>query len=297
MNTNGVSTFDDIPEVVADPLRFKYKLNIGEDAFQSLKLKKYLLDAVDAANGAVVGFGAAKSSIVASTFFAPSGFLGAVGLGTAATPIGWAAAAGVIGAGLSLVVGRHFIRGTSDQVRAIPDFINTPMDLLAIGLFDLIGMLSVKVALIDGEFHETERDRITRYFTDEWGYNQYFVDAGVAWLEEAASNHTVRDVAEQLARFKKENPDCNYATMSKEILHFLAELSEADGVVDERETMAIKAVEEAFADVDRISVRAVVSETVGAVADAGKRSVNAVGDAVSKVSRSARATLSRDKEK
>ena len=63
--------FTEVESVVRDPVRFKYKLDIGEDAYQSLRLKKYLLDAVDAGNGAIVGFGAAKSSVVASTFLLP----------------------------------------------------------------------------------------------------------------------------------------------------------------------------------------------------------------------------------
>ena len=122
------------------------------------------VDDSDAGNGAIVGFGAAKSSFVASTFFAPSGFLGAIGVTTAATPLGWAIAAGVIGAGLSLVIGKQFVRGTSSEVRSIPSYINTPMDLLAIGLFDLMGMLSVKLALVDGHLHQHEE-----YLVDKLG--------------------------------------------------------------------------------------------------------------------------------
>jgi uncharacterized tellurite resistance protein B-like protein len=242
MNEANQSEFDGVSAVVRDPLHFKYKLDIGEDAFESLRLKKYLLDAVDAGNGALVGFGAAKSSLVASTFFAPSGFLGAIGVGTAATPLGWALAAGVVGAGLSLVIGKHFIRGTSSKVRTIPDYINTPMDVLAVGLFDLMAMLGVKVALVDGDFDERERERIRRYFIEDWGYDEAFVEAGIKEIEAAAGDYTIKQVAEKLAAFKKQNPDCNYATMSKELITFLNELSAADGVVDEREELAIEKV-------------------------------------------------------
>jgi hypothetical protein len=287
--------FEDVTAVVRDPLRFKYKLDIGEDAYESLRLKKYLLDAIDAGNGAVVGFGAAKSSLVASTFFAPSGLLGAIGVSSAATPLGWAVAAGVIGAGLSLAIGKHLVRGSSSQVRAVPDCINTPMDVLAVGLFDLIGLLGVKLALVDGDFLEVERDRLQEYFEQEWGYDGAFVSAGLDELERVADDHTIRKVAEQLANFKKQNPDCNYSTMTTEILAFLKDLSVVDGVVDEREELAIEKVEAVFAEVDRLKVQAMFNDTIGAVRGVGKKTaesarVTAV-TAVSKVSDAARSVL------
>lgn len=276
------SRFDGIESVVRDPVRFKYKLNVSEDAFESLRLRKYLLDAIDAGNGAVAGFGVAKSSLVASTFFAPSGFLGAIGIGTAATPLGWAIAAGVVGAGLSLVVGRKFVRSGVQTARIVPDFINTPMDVLAVGLFDLIGMLGVKIAVVDGEFDDRERERIRCYFIDEWGFDAAFVDAGLAELESAADDHTIKDVAEQLAEFKKRNPDCNYSTMAAEIVDFLNELSEVDGRVDEREEMAIQRVEAIFTEVSDFSISTLVSGTVDTVSGAGRKGVDTAGKAVSK---------------
>lgn len=298
--TDQESSEGGVPQVVSvirDPLHFKYKLDIGEDAFQSLRLKKYLLDAVDAGNGAIVGFGAAKSSVVASTFFAPSGFLGAIGVTTAATPVGWAIAAGVVGAGLSLVIGKRLVRGSSSQVRGIPDYINTPMDVLAVGLFDLIGMLGVKLALVDGDFDDSERQRIRSYFVDEWGYDPVFVDAGLPELEKAAQDHTIKSVAEQLAKFKKDNPDCNYSTMSKEIVSFLQELSEVDGAIDEREEMAIEKVQATFDEVSSLSLNKVLSETKDKVSDVGGKTVDAIGEAANKVSDVARRVISKETDR
>ena len=204
--------------------------------------------------------------------------LGAIGVTSAATPLGWAVAAGVVGAGLSLVIGKRLVRGSSDQVRAVPDCINTPMDLLAVGLFDLLGMLGVKLALVDGRFHEAERTRIQSYFVDEWGYDERFVEIGLNEIETAADDHTIRQVAEQLANLKKENPDCNYATMAKEILEFLKDLSQADGLVDEREELAIEKVQGIFDEVNRFKVGDVLSGTLvkvtGAVSDARKKTLD-----------------------
>ena len=283
MNEPEPASFDHVTAVVRDPLHFKYKLDIGEDAYQSLRIKKYLLDAVDAGNGAIVGFGAAKSSLVASTFFAPSGFLGAIGIGTAATPLGWAIAAGVVGAGLSLVIGKRFIRGSSKRVRSIPECINTPLDLLAVGLFDLIATLGVKVALVDGHFDPRERDRLKTYFVDEWGYDEAFVAAGLAEIEQVHHEHTIRKIAEQLAQFKKENPDCRYETMAAEIIGFLKALIEVDGKIDTRELIAIEEVETVFEEVNSLQIGKAVHTAIDKVADTGKKTAGTVQQAVTKV--------------
>ncbi len=294
------SPFEQVQTVVRDPVRFKYKLDIGEDAYESLRLKKYLLDALDAGNGAIVGFGAAKSSIVATTFFAPSGLLSAIGVTSAATPLGWAIAAGVIGAGLSLAIGKHLVRGHSNQVRGVPDCINTPLDVLAVGLFDLIGLLGVKVALVDGKFLPSERDELHHYFVSEWGYDEEFVTVGLKQLEQDAEHYTIRAVAEQLANFKKENPDCNYSTMASEILEFLKDLSAVDGVIDEREELAIEKVEAIFKEVDRIKVRALLNNTIGSVAGAGRKTASAAkhtfGTVATKLTDTAKQIVSKEKK-
>jgi hypothetical protein len=149
-----------VEKVIQDSLRFKLKLDIGEDAYTSLKLKKHFLDSVDAATGATTGVAVAHSSLVASTFFTQSGLLGVLGIGATATPIGWAIAAGVAGAGLSIVIGKYFVRGSSGRVKSIPDFINTPLDILATGLFDMIAMLGVKLAAMDSNVNHQEREEM-----------------------------------------------------------------------------------------------------------------------------------------
>ena len=245
--------FRAVTQVVSDPLRFKMKLDIGEDVYSSLKMKKYVLDAWDAGQGAISGAAFAGSPIVASTFFAPTGILGVIGIGTAATPLGWAIAAGVIGAGLTLTYGKLFVRGSSARVSVIPDFINTPLDLLAVGLFDMIGMLGIKLAAIDGEIDKSEVTTIKDYFVSEWGYDEAFVTAGLKRLEENHDSYTIQDIALKLAELKYQNPDCNYQSMSKEIVSFLHEISEADQVLDERESLAIEKIESIFKEVGSLS--------------------------------------------
>jgi len=92
--------FHDIECVVAEPLKFKAKLGIGEDAYTSLRLKNAVFEMWDVAGVAYTAAGVAKSAAVASAFFAPSGFLAAIGFGaTAVTPVAWVVAAAVVSGG------------------------------------------------------------------------------------------------------------------------------------------------------------------------------------------------------
>lgn len=271
------SWMEGIERVVANDLRFKAQLNIGEEAFASLKLKRYLLDALDAGNGAITGAAIAKSSFVASTFFAPGGLLGALGLGTAATPLGWAIAAGALGAGLSVIIGKKFVRGNSSRVKVIPEFINTPLDLLAVGLFDMIATLGLKLAAIDGAVNNDERVLIERYFADDWGYDPLFVAAGLDNISSELDQHSIQEVARKLAEYKKNNPDCNYKSMSAEILRFLDLIISINGKVDEREQLARDKVQAIFDDATAFKLGARINTLSRGLSNGGKRGINLVG--------------------
>lgn len=265
-----------IEQVVANDLRFKAILDIGEEAYTSLRLKRYLLDAVDAGNGAITGAAIAKSSFVASTFFAPSGLLGALGIGTAVTPLGWAIAAGALGAGLSVIIGKKFVRGNSARVKVIPEFINTPLDLLAVGLFDMIATLGLKIAGATGSVETAERAMIERYFIDQWGYDPAFVAAGLDKISSELEQHSLQDVALKLADYKKNNPDCNYKSMSTEILRFL-DLVIATGDTTEEQQQARNQVQAIFNTGSPLNLGTKIGTLAQNVADGGKRGVNLVG--------------------
>jgi len=248
-NENTKEWFQDIETVVSEPLVFKAKLAIGEDAYTSLRLKNKAYTAFETLGVAGTAVVAAKSTVVASTFFAPTGWLAAIGIGTAVTPIGWVVAAGVITGGAWLGVSHYLKNNMASRVTIIPNFINTPMDVLALGLFDLIAPLVLKISVIDGDFHKTERDLIESYFVKQWGYNQDFVREGMAYSEINLSQFSIEASIRELAEFQKENPDCNFKAMSKEMLRFLREIMEADGKLDEREERAIASIESIIKEV------------------------------------------------
>ncbi|WP_417549390.1 TerB family tellurite resistance protein [Methylophaga sp.] len=246
--------FANTESIIDEPLKFKAKLAIGEDAYSSLKLKNSVFEVWDSAGVAFSAAALAKTSTVASTFFVPSGILGAIGIGTAVTPIGWIIAAGAVAGGTWLGLARYIKGQTNSKVTIIPNFINTPIDVLAIALFDLIPPLALKVAQIDGHIDEVERKAIRNYFVKEWGYNPGFVDEALSFSESRLDSLSIKELAQTLGEFKKVNKDCNYNAMSKEIIKFLTDVMESDGRVDEREEMAIEKIQVILTDINRFSL-------------------------------------------
>ena len=238
---------DDLDCVIADPLRFKRKLRIGEDVYAALRLKKEVQGLWDVGGVAMTGASIAGSKIVAGTLFASTaGWFSAIGIGAAATPIGWVVAAAVATGGAYYGVTRLVRSRTDGMVDTIPRFINTPIDLLGMQLFDLIGGLAVRVAAIDGSVAPSERAAIERHFVDEWGYDSRYAGRAVDVLISGADDTRVKTIAKALAAFQNANPDCNGEAMRTELLAFLREVVEADGVLDEREELAIDAIAAVF---------------------------------------------------
>lgn len=235
----------DIECVVAEPLKFKRKLRIGEDAYKLLRLKNKVQSVWDVGGVAATGASVAASSAVASTFFS-GGFLSMIGLGAATTPVGWVLAAAAVSGGAYYGVTR-LVRGRAGAlVETIPRFISTPIDLLGMQLLDLMGALALRVADIDGTVSSEERRTIERHFVEEWGYDGAYVAQALDLLQAGDDPRRVREIAKTLAEFQAANPDCNGEAMQSELLSFLREIAEADGVLDEREELAVEAVATLF---------------------------------------------------
>lgn len=240
--------FEGVSEVVADSLRFKRKLAIGEDAYTSLKVGRALSTIWDVGGVAATGAGVASSSAVASTFFASSGILARIGIGAAVTttPIGWVIAAAVVSGGVYYGVTRAIGRYAKSRVEVIPRFINSPIDQLGAALLDMMGTLALKVANIDGVIDPTERAAMRDYFIMEWGFDPAYTERALALLEENALSHPLKQTTSAIGRFVKDHPDCNAQAFYAELIALLREIAEADGKLDEREELAIDAFERVF---------------------------------------------------
>jgi uncharacterized membrane protein YebE (DUF533 family) len=250
-----IDGFQGIDTIVAEPLKFKVKLAIGEDAYTSLRVKNAVVQVWDVAGVATTAAVVAKSSVVASTFFAPTGLLAAIGIGAAVTPIGWVVAAGVVSGGAWFGITRHLKKASASKVTVVPNFINTPLDVLALGLFDLMVPLAFRVAASDGHIDVVRRQQIDDYFVGEWGYDASFVDAGIKHIEASLGEQSVTEQAQTMAEFASQNRDCNFRMMSQEILDFLRQIVASDGSVDSHDEQAILEIENIFKSANRFSLR------------------------------------------
>ncbi len=247
--------FQDVDSIVAEPLKFKVKLAIGEDAYTSLKVKNTVVQVWDVAGVATTAAVVAKSSVVATTFFASTSWLAWFGLGTAVTPIGWVVAAGVLTGGAWYGITRHLKKFSADKITVVPNFINTPLDVLALGLFDLMVPLALTVASVDGRVDTPRRQQIDDYFVGGWGYDANFVNAGIDHIESRLGEVSIADLAQTMAEFASQNRDCNFRIMSTEILDFLRDIVATDGALEPGPANAIGEIEAVFKSASQISLR------------------------------------------
>jgi len=268
------SWFQDIETIVSEPLKFKSKLAIGEDAYTSLKLRNAVFEVWEVAGVATTAVVVAKSSVVATTFFAPSGLLAMIGIGTAVTPVGWVIAAGVVTGGAWVGITRYLKKASANRVTVIPKFINTPLDVLALGLFDLLAPLALKVASVEGRVDDAGRKHIHDYFVNQWGYDLKFVGEGIKYTESNLDQFSIRALSKTLAQFASENPDCNFRVMSAEILGFLRNIVLTDGSIDKSVAKEIDRIEAIFNSGNKFSLRKKLQAGWGSIKQAITKVIN-----------------------
>ena len=133
------------------------------------------------------------------------------------------------------------------------------------------------MSAIDGDINQRELDAVLDHLVGDWGYDRAYADQTLKVLVSNAEQIRVKSVAFELAQFLDANPDCSAEIMQRELMEFLRELIQADGVIDEREDLALDAIEATFRDARRLivekagrAVQAWSSEASGRLAEAGR---------------------------
>jgi len=236
------AVLEGVERVVAEPLRFKAKLAIGEEAYTSLRLVNRMRELWDVLGAAGTGAAVAKSSLVATSFFAPSGLLGAIGIGTAATPIGWVAFAALASGGACYGLYRFLGNSKGSRVIEIPRFLNTPLDALGLALFDLIAPLALGLAKVDGQIDPEERELITMHLVEDWGLDGHFVKQALQVIEPELNKLNVEAMAQELAEFLHANPDCKHQAIATDLSGFLREMLTSAGALTPAEEQTLTKV-------------------------------------------------------
>jgi len=219
---------DQVEQVVADPLRFKARLAIGEAAYTSLRMINRTREVWDVLGAAGAGAAVAKTGMAASL------------LGASATPLGWVAFAALASGGACYGMYRMLSSTKGDRIIEIPKCLNTPLDTLGLAIFDLIAPLSLRLAAVDGEIAEAERAALVDHLVNDWGMNRSFVEQAVAAIEPKLVEASLEAMAIEGAEFLHLNPDCNHAAIAKDLGDFLRQMLEADGPMTPQETEALE---------------------------------------------------------
>lgn len=233
-------------KVIRSPELFKIKLGIGEAAYKFLRVQNNLTKYYDVISTGLTGSGVAASSVVANTFFAKAGILAWIGIGTAATPIGWVVAAGIASGVAYYGISNIFKKNRDGKVTVIPNFINTPLDLLAVGIVNLILPVALKVAHADNRFGNEEREHIMDYFVDEWGFEKEFMENRLNHLDDLDTKESLHDLTMNFTAFTHKNQDCNREKMSTELIAFLEDLARCDRIYHPNEQAFIAHVQKAL---------------------------------------------------
>lgn len=219
--------FDGVTRVIAEPLRFKARLAIGENAYKSLRMINRTREIWDVLGAAGGGAALAKAA--------------ALGLGAAATPVGWVAIAALASGGACYGLYRWLGDTRGSRVIEIPKFLNTPLDTLGLALFDLIAPLALRLAAVDGRIEAAEREALIRHLVDDWGLDADFVTRAVAQIEPGVARGSVEEMAGELSSFLHANPDCNHKAIAADLGQFLRRLLEAGGPLSDAEEQALAA--------------------------------------------------------
>lgn len=218
---------NDIASVVSNPDQFRRKLDIGADAFKYLSTVDNLRE-----YATVVTSGAGVAGFAYAGWITSIGTFGQIGvaLGLVATPVGWIAAGGTAGAAAILLTHRLFKRAKKGVVTEIPHFINSPLDILAASLCDLLAPILLKIALADDELAESEVMFMKRYFTEEWGLNSDYVDSLLMYDAAHIAQFNWSTLKNIILEIEKSG-DIKYDTLVNEILRNVEEVMLADGIV------------------------------------------------------------------
>lgn len=239
------SVFDDDEIVVANDMKFKAALGIGEQAFKSMKVRENLTTFSEALGVGTAVAGVANTVTIGSLMGFSSGGLLGTGLFASSTVPGLnvIVAVGVISAGAYVGLSRFLAKGKDSKIMVVPKFINTPLDLLATSIASFFIPLGLKIGLADGKLDPVEELRLKKYLVDEWGFAAPFVAKMIEQFKTEKQLASYKEILSSFGEFIDKNEDCNPAEIKASLMSLLRQISEADGVLTEKEDIELNFIE------------------------------------------------------
>jgi tellurite resistance protein len=230
------------PTVIDDAEVFKARLQIGAEAFKVLSAAENLGSVMS-----VVGGAGLLSTGAAVAWFSSLGVMGQIGLmvGAVSTPVGWIGLAGVGGAVATYGTRKALKSARGEAVIEVPKYIRTPIDMLALMLFNLMAAVALKIAHSDGEYCVQEREAIERYLVRGWGFNPTFIATNLKRVQLGLDSFSYDQLAEKLKECEKKG-DIKYDSMVEEIIGFAKGVTNADGIVHDAEKVELNALTNAL---------------------------------------------------
>ncbi len=241
MNKEFDILFDDDEIVIANDIKFKAALGIGEKAFKSMKIRENLTTFSEALGVGTAVAGVANTVTIGSLLGVTSGgFLGTGLFASAVVPgLPVIVAAGVISAGAYVGLSRLFAKDKDAKIMVVPKFINTPLDLLATSLAAFFVPLGLKMGLADGVLEPVEEYQLKKYLTEEWGFSAPFVVKMISQYKDQNEIDSYNTIIKSFGEFINSNVDCDADEIKNSLMSLLRQISEADGQLSEKEEIEI----------------------------------------------------------
>lgn len=220
------------PPILDAYIQFKAKLNIGDEAFEYLSKADNFIEFSKIIAGGIGG-----GSVFTLAWLATLGPIAKFALlvGFTSTPIGWIVGASALSAVFAYGLMRARGKSKDATTISIPKYLNTPLDLLGQTVLSLILPATVKMAHSDGHLCENERKMLCDYFSQEWGFNRYFVANAIVEQESLIADFDYEQYRQLLIAATCADKEIKYDVVKNELLIILADVMNADGHISPEE--------------------------------------------------------------
>ena len=157
-------------------------------------------------------------------------------MGSGSTPVGWFLAGAIASGTMWHFVRKRFLKDDR-KVRKSPKYINTPCDMLALSLLDLMVPSMLRVGKADGEIRDKEREAIFEVLQFNLGFQSTICRGGI---EDTLENYPeIDDLAANLAKIARSCPDIDERKFCDHLAQRLERIARGDFMADSEETETI----------------------------------------------------------